>query len=323
MKWASASLLILFGWGLPVLHAEPEPPVRVPRIVGEYVTVYRPAGDRYSGPDTTELKAGQWYERWVPNDHTILKGPDGRWHAFGITHPLTGTDHVHEGEFQSFHAVAPAGPLKDVLRDSAWKDLPKVLPPSERPGEILPNHAPYIVQRGDLYQMIYGPSPIRLATSPNLETWTPRGPLFHEPLGARDPNVLLVDGAYYMTFCTENRIAARWSKDLRDWSQSKTILQMDEGVAPESPSLIHFDGAFYLVVCGWNGVWDRKTVGGAYQHRSYVYRSLDPLDFDGGQVIARLESHAPEIFQDEEGQWFISSVEWPRRGVSIARLVWE
>jgi beta-fructofuranosidase len=75
-------------------------------------------------------------------------------------------------------------------------------------------------------------------------------------------------------------------------------------------------------VCGWNGIWDRKTVQGAYQHRSYVYQSDDPLRFDG-KAVTHLEAHAPEIFQDEDGQWFISSAEWPKRGVSIAKLAWE
>ncbi|MDA3925379.1 MAG: hypothetical protein PF904_11845 [Kiritimatiellae bacterium] len=33
--------------------------------------------------------------------------------------------------------------------------------------------------------------------------------------------------------------------------------------------------------------------------------------------------HAPEIIQDERGQWFISSADHPHRGVSVAPLVWE
>ena len=64
--------------------------VKIPSIVGPYVTVYRPLGDRYPGPDTPQLKAGQFYPDWVPNDHAIIKGSDERWHAIGITHPLDG-----------------------------------------------------------------------------------------------------------------------------------------------------------------------------------------------------------------------------------------
>jgi arabinan endo-1,5-alpha-L-arabinosidase len=35
-----------------------------------------------------------------------------------------------------------------------------------------------------------------------------------------------------------------------------------------------------------------------------------------------LNAHAAEIFQGENGQWYISSVEWPYRGVSVDKLYW-
>ena len=89
------------------------------------------------------------------------------------------------------------------------------------------------------------------------------------------------------------------------------------------PSVVRYQDTFYLFVCGWNGQWDRTEIQGAYQHKTYVYQSNDPLKFDPQNEVAVLDAHAPEIFQDEVGDWFISSVEWPHRGVSIARLVWE
>jgi hypothetical protein len=315
-------LSIFVGSSVHVLDASQPSTIKCPRIVGEYVAVYRPQADRFSGPDTPELKAGKWYNDWVPNDHSIIRGPDGRWHAFGITHPLTSTDAIHEGEFQSFHAMAPKGTLKSVLHDGVWKDLPKILPPSERPSEPLPNHAPYIVHKDGAHWMIYGPSPIRLATSTDMMHWTPKGDLFREDNGARDPSVLLWNDTYYIVFCTEDRVAARTSKDLISWGPSQTILEMDANIAPESPSLIRFNNTFYVFVCGWNGIWDRKTVQGAYQHRTYVYHSDNPLSFTD-KPVTQIQSHAPEVFQGEDGQWYVSSVEWPTRGVSIAKLAWE
>jgi beta-fructofuranosidase len=98
---------------------------------------------------------------------------------------------------------------------------------------------------------------------------------------------------------------------------------MNRNTDPESPTIVHHAGNLYLFVCGWNGVWDGKTVDGAYQHQTYVYASDDPLRFDAGSEVAILESHASEVFQGEDGQWYLSSAEWPQRGVSIARLVWE
>jgi beta-fructofuranosidase len=305
------------------LGAQVKPNVKRPRIDGGYVTVYRPAGDRFPGPDTEELKAGQWYESWVPNDHAIIRGPDERWHAIGITHPLTSTKRVHDGEFQSFHAVAPKGLLKDVLRDAVWTDRAKILPAAQRPGEIPENHAPSIVLKDGLYYMYYGPSPIRLATSPDLMTWTPQGVKFSEREGARDPSVVLWHGTYYLVYCTQREVRVRTSTDLQQWGQPHTILRMNRNTDPESPTIVHHADSFYLFVCGWNGVWDGKTVDGAYQHQTYVYASDDPLRFDAGSEIAILESHASEVFQGEDGQWYSSSAEWPQRGVSIARLVWE
>lgn len=113
------------------------------------------------------------------------------------------------------------------------------------------------------------------------------------------------------------------SRDLESWEEVKVVLRMSDGIDPESPTLIRYQGTFYLFVCGWNGVWDRKDLNGAYQHVTYVYQSNDPFAFDASREICRLEAHAPEVFQDESGQWYISSAEWPNRGISVARLVWE
>ena len=297
-------------------------PIKVPGIEGAYVHVYKPAGDIYPGPDVAGLKAGQFYGTWVANDHCIVKGPDGRWHAFGITHPLMSPDNVHAGENQSFHALAPVGKLTDVVRKGAWKDLPKVLPASERPGEKVENHAPFIVKKAGLYHMIYGPSPIRYATSKDLHAWKPRGKLHRDP-GGRDPAICYHNGTYHMLVCGNYKVSMATSRDLINWSAARTVLSMPDKVDPESPSLIRYNKTFYLFVCGWNGVWDKKELSGAYQYITYVYQSDDPFTFDPRRAVTRLTAHAPEIFQDERGDWFISSAEWPHRGISIARLVWK
>ncbi len=293
----------------------------VPRIAGEYVTAYRPTGDRYAGPDTEELAAGEWYDEWVPNDHGFAVAPDGRWHVFGITHPLTSPARVHDGENQSFHAIAPAGPLNETLTDGAWQDLPKILTAPERPDEIPAQHAPYIVRRDSTYYMFYGPHDIRVATSTDLITWTPRGPVFEGGPTARDPNVLLIGDTYHMVYCKEDAVESRTSADLVTWSGPRTILEMPGGIAPESPSLIAHDDTFYLFACGWDGDWGFSTVEGAYQHRTWVYQSSDPTSFS--REITCLEAHAPEIIRAEDGRWYISSVVWPARGVSIAVLAWD
>ena len=61
----------------------------------------------------------------------------------------------------------------------------------------------------------------------------------------------------------------------------------------------------------------------AYDNRTFVVRSPDPLDFHHVPCVAQLQAHAPEVSRDEDGDWFISSVEWPKRGFSIAPLAWK
>ncbi len=299
---------------------ETETPLLVPVRSGDYVHIYRPQPDVFPGPDTAELVAGQVYDEWVPNDHCFVKGPDDLWHAFGITHPKTSVYRVHDGEHQSFHARSPKDTLRKSIKPSTWKDLPKILPPAERPGEIRENHAPYIVKKDGLYYMIYGPSPLRYATSEDLYQWTVRGPLDNSPPG-RDPSVFFWQGKYYLITCGNHQVYMASSKDLIHWEDQRVILKM-EGIDPESPSMVIHNGTFYLFVCGWNGIWDKKDISGAYQHITYVYQSDTPFEFNFGHELTRLDAHAPEIIRDEKGRWYMSSVEYPNRGVSIAPLKW-
>jgi hypothetical protein len=47
------------------------------------------------------------------------------------------------------------------------------------------------------------------------------------------------------------------------------------------------------------------------------------MDFKNRKPVAEIQSHAPELFQDEDGDWWISSAERPYRGVSIAPVKWQ
>ncbi|MBT3342854.1 MAG: family 43 glycosylhydrolase [Gemmatimonadetes bacterium] len=293
-----------------------------PKIASDYINVYKPEGDVFPGPQSANLTVGQFYEEWVPNDHCFVRDASGRWHAFGITHPLTDLSDVHSGEHLLFHAIAPPGTLKGVLREGSWEDQEKVLPPSERPREIPAIHAPWVLCRDGLSHMIYGPTPIRHAVSRDLTSWTPRGSLPGAPSG-RDPQVFVWNDLYHLIVCGVNDVKVATSEDFQTWTEHGPALKMREGIDPESPSIVRYRDAFYLFVCGWDGEWDRVDLQGAYQHKTYVYQSDDPMKFALESEVAVIDAHAPEIIQDEEGDWFISSVEWPHRGVSIARLVWD
>lgn len=300
----------------------------IPHQANEFTWVYKPAGDYFFGPDTEYLEEGVWYDEWVANDHCFVKGDDDLWHIFGITHPLVETNPlskgIHDGEYASFHAVSSQETFRETLEEFHYSDLAKVLPPKDRPGEVLANHAPYVIKKDGLFQMIYGHSPIRLARSTDLENWEVKGSLFSDPDGARDPNILCHEGIYYVVYCSIKSVRMSKSADLVHWSEPVTILQTRD-FDPESPSLIHHNNGFYLFVCSWDGIWDQEDIQGAYQHLTYVYYSRDLKNFGVGdeKEITTLRAHAPEIFQDENGDWYISSVEWPNRGVSVDKLSWK
>ncbi|WP_157961122.1 family 43 glycosylhydrolase [Lutibacter citreus] len=323
-----AKILLLFVLSVLLVQCKHKTAIKVliPKQENKFVEVYQPKGDNFFGPDTKFLKEGQWYERWVPNDHTFVKAEDGKWHIFGITHPYVDPKlgNVHDGEYASFHAISSSTNFKETLKEDHYLDLPKILTPKQRPGEITANHAPYIVKKDGLYNMVYGHSPIRLATSPDLYNWTPKGNLFEEEKGARDPNLLFHKGTYYITYCSEKCVRMRTSKDLINWSEAKTILVTNE-FDPESPSIIFYNDSFYLFVCAWEkGSWDGIILQGAYTHKAYVYLSDDLNDFgtDNEKEITILNAHAPEIFKDENGQWYISSVVYPNEGVNVDKLEW-
>ncbi len=294
----------------------------VPVLAGKYVHIYNPKGDVFSGPDTTDLKEGKYYPLWQPNDHCFVKGPDGRWHAFGITHPASAPgQRRHQGEYVSFHAVSLPGTFQNSLRRHRWQDEAKVLPPTQRPGESINQHAPTIVRHDNIYKMIYGPVPFRMAVSEDLSHWTPKGPLRINERHGRDPSLFLWEDAYYLVYCAGNVVKATTSKDLAKWSDPVAIYKGEVATYQcESPTLVRHNGTFYLFWCLWDTA---NKFGNGYDERSFVYSSDDPIDFHGRALVGELKAHAPEVFQDEKGQWYISSAQYPVRGVSVARLSWK
>ena len=295
----------------------------IPVIYSEYLHAYHPLGDVFPGPDTKNSKAGEYYPNWQPNDHCFIKGPDSRWHAFGITHPATepGERVSHDNEYVSFHAVSPGDNFEYSFREDAWADKPKVLPPSERPGESVSNHAPTIVKHNGLYKMIYGPVPFRMAVSEDLYQWDPKGPIKINENNGRDPSLMLWDGIYYLTYCSGNAVKTSTSKDLSNWTEPVEIFKGEvESYQCESPTLLIHNNKFYLFWC----LWDTAVASNGYGERTFVYCSNNPLDFHGQPLITELAAHAPEIIMGEDSsRWYISSAQYPWRGINIARLQWK
>lgn len=286
-----------------------------PRLVGPWANVYQPQPAVYPGPDSETFCTGQRYERWVPNDFTIVKGPDSRWHALGITHPDGGAT-VHEAEWMAFHAAAPEGPFAAHLVPGAWEQLPMVLPPGERPGERPELWTPFCYAHDGSYYLFYGPTEMRLATSSDLYHWEPQGAVFGGEEGARDPCVVFVEGRHLMVYIAGASLYVRESTDLCHWGARREIFALERPGSPESPFLVQRAEGYYLFYCIWDGT------NTDYDDRTTVLYA-EGLDFHGAREVAHLRAHAPEVVYDERVDWYLASVERPYRGVSVAPLIWE
>lgn len=293
-----------------------------PYLVGDYVNVYIPASDIYTGPTSKELEHGKFYKNWMVNDHSIIKGPEGNWHILGISKPILTQKRLKGGACQLFHAVSKNKTFEKSFKKGYWTDRTKVLPDSLRPNEPNIIIAPFLLKKDNLYYMVYGFSPIRLAVSKDLYNWEPKGPLFKEAKGARDPNLIFHNGVYYLSYCSEKKVLLRTSKDLYNWSEPKSIFE-SKTYEPESPYILYRKNNFYLFVCAWDGINHTNDLMGIFQDKTYVYTSKDINCFDSEKCISVLRSHAGEVVKDEKGNWYLSSVENPYRGVSFSKMYWK
>lgn len=294
--------------------------MKIPKICTDYLRAYIPRSDIYAGPNSETFTTGVLYENWVPNDHIIVKGNDNCWHAYGITHPSTiNMKHIHEAEWQSFHAATKEGNFRDFFKEDSFEDKSKILYPQDRPNEDKNQHSPAIVKKDGLYYMFYGPKSMRYAISKDMYNWEPKGTVFEDVGSSRDPHIFYEDGVYYMTYCVDDYIVSRTSKDLINWSDRTVIFRMRRSGSAESPVLLKYEDLYYLIWC----IWDEKEKDpDPYDPRSYVYASKNIMDFNEAELVAQLYAHCPEILIDEFGDYYISSAHKPYRGINIAKLEW-
>lgn len=297
--------------------------IGIPKIVSDYVLIYNPQPDVYTQSSTKNYIKGETYNTWQPNDHTFIKDENGRWHCIGITRPDDVLlDGEHEAGGQKFHALAPEGTLEQAFTPETWIDQEK----------FVFGGAPYIQKIEETYHLVN--SAYEHMTSTDLYNWKKERKLkIKREAGkdTRDPNFLYWEGTYYMVNCNDRSINLITSTDFQNWSEPIDIyVAQEESWICESPSLIFREGKFYLFWCLWDSSDDREELLSlykdhtpwSYDYRTFVLVSDTPTDFMNKKPIAQLKAHAPEIIQDEKGNWFISSADYPRRGINMARLNW-
>jgi len=262
---------------------------------------------------------------WYINDHCFIKGPDNRYHLFGITHkkeivPPPWAEH-------SFAHASQA----EIL-DAPWEKHPRVLNVDKGLGET---HlwAPHIIQKDGTYYMFYAgggghwDSMLNLATSKDLFHWdrAPVNPLFRDFYDARDPMVLKYGDDYLLYYCktcskTDHRstVALRRSKDLLHWSEPESALALSDyprlvnSGHTESPFVFAYRGMFYLSVCS-----------PYYHYRlTRVFVSDTPFHFDEKNEITAFIAHCAEV-PELDGKLYASHAGWFYDGVYLSPLTFQ
>lgn len=289
------------------------------------------AADKLSSRHSSQVFSGEFKKiydpsvgenaQWYINDHTIVRGPDGLWHMFGITHQEPANP-IDEKNFA--HATSP------TLTNSSWKKHPFALTADPAQGEV---HlwAPHVILHKGLYYMFYcagdedhSKYKIHLATSPDLWTWTRHqgNPLVVDGYDARDPFVIKVKGAWVMYYTANTEphggnhvVAYRQSRDLIHWGARQIALEYPEsgtfGGPTESPFVVK-RGELYYLFAGPAGGY----IG------TPVYVSRDPFHFDAQRTVGHIQSHAAEVIQDLDGTWHITHAGWGQGGLHLAPIRW-
>jgi hypothetical protein len=265
-------------------------------------------------------KAGE-KEPWCINDHTFVRGPDGTWHLFGITH-IAPFNFPQDPGKHLLHATA------GTLTQSPWHKEPfAVTADWDKNGEWL-LWAPHVILHNRLYYMFVcvGHSrghqyKIHLLTSKDLWRWNrhPANPLLTDGFDARDPNVLRVGEEWLMYYTATARpeggnhiVACVSSPDLKHWDRRRVAFTHPRegsfGGPTESPFVVRRGASYYLFACD----------GGT----TTAYLSRNPFHWEFKDRVGTIQAHAAEVVRDQDGKWYISHAGWEHGGLSLAPLVW-
>ena len=283
-----------------------KPYERVERGVG--------AGERFQIYDPSVGESKQWYI----NDHTFVKGPDGTWHMFGITHEEP-ADPLDETFFA--HATA------DSLDQKQWVKQKPVMHADVDSGET---HvwAPYVIEHDGTYYMYYAGGTddheryrMQLATSKDLFHWKrhPGNPLFTDGYDARDPMVRRMGNRWVMYYTANSRrdggnhiVAYRTSRDLVNWSKRGVAMKHPVkgtfGGPTESPYVVQDGDDYYLTTCCTSNYTDTR-----------VFHSKNPLHFDVDDEVGQVDEHASEVVRDGD-DLYVSGAGWGQGGLFLRPL---
>ncbi|MBN1996199.1 family 43 glycosylhydrolase [candidate division KSB1 bacterium] len=275
------------------------------------------------------------HKNWHVNDHCFIQGKDDRWHMFGIVWPDPGSGDPTLADYFG-HAVA------DNLNQKFWEEQP---PPFHEPltnGKVL--WAPHVIRHTNIFYMFYcsGGSvesyAIALRTSDDLIDWSEPIILFRDGFQARDPMVRwCTDVEKWIMYYTATDdpagghpvVAYRTSNDLIQWSKREiayTDYHSGTGYGPaESPFVVQRGDDYYLFIGPRPFDYPTESLPD-WQHPGYdgtdVFRSNRWDHWENSDYVGHIAAHAPEILQDEHGDWYVSRAGILRGGLYLTRMTW-
>lgn len=262
----------------------------------------------------------QKYGNYV-NDHCIYRDNNGLWNLFGIT----SKDASPSNEKYFVRAVS--------------EDLFSLAEHSKAIDTGCLAWSPCIVENNGFYYMYYGPSPTKMAVSPDGGEWFGYEIRMHglPPMAChRDHFVMKAGESRWLMYASgihnkRGSVCVLESGNLEDWYFLGYALDSGKNAeltpawgAFESPFIVQKNAVYYLFVT----YTDCST--GNYND-TLVFVSDNPLNFgiydgeSGAKPITKLIAHAPEIIS-VGSQDYITTCGWPgsslAEGVGIARLDW-
>ncbi|MGN0566987.1 MAG: hypothetical protein ACI4JR_00170 [Acutalibacteraceae bacterium] len=274
---------------------------------------------------------GEWEELFRPkkfgnyvNDHCIYRDNDGSWNLIGITSFGGGPS------CERYFVRAVSDRLQNM------QEVSKVI------DNGTPAWAPCVIENGGFYYMYYGPSPTKMAVSPESSEWFGYEIRMHglPPMAChRDHFVLKVGQNRWLMYATgihEGRgsICVLESENLTDWYFDGYALDSSPE-APLKPPWGAFESPF---VVEREGLWYLFTTYTDSSDENYndtlVFCSENPKNFgvfcseeNPAFPITKLRAHAPEVINCG-GSWYITTCGWSGRAivdgaVGIAKLKWK
>ncbi|HET9908211.1 MAG TPA: hypothetical protein VFQ23_16285 [Anaerolineales bacterium] len=303
-------------------------PIFVPRIAGEWKTLFRPE------------TSGSYL-----NDHTIYQDADGNWRLIGITSKTDG-DYSQEKYFAV--GVSPDFPPANGMTETE---------PIADFGELA--WAPHVIKDGSKYHIFWSPHQLHQMESNDGIVWENHQVTMPAPYHKffRDAMVLQVAEDQWLLYTTArgnyySQIDVYQSFDLREWQYIRTALSSGWGSernspfsSMESPFVVDYQGHYYLSLTYNNDsfflpglllplkIW----LNPASYNETLIFHSDNPYDFGayrGGNnsptLLTRLETHAPELVHNPDtDSWYITTAGWPwvatltSGEAAVAPLVWD